>query len=111
MELAQSPSLAKPMRMRVAPTQATRIVPIAEENRLHNEFIEAVESHPKYREYRELAENQPLDQQKQTVKYERFLRIADNVALAENLRRANNARIIAQYQRLVAAEGKSLASK
>jgi hypothetical protein len=75
-----------------------------------DEFVRAIEEHPSFKRYRELTEQSrsaPSDQEK-TVKYERFLRAADNVVLAENLRRMNEPKKLAQYEAIVAAESNSL---
>ena len=75
-----------------------------------DEFVKAIEGHADYRKYREqvaVGEGK-LDPQKQRVKYERFLRIADNVVLAENLRRLNDPDRLAEYRQLEAAESTSL---
>lgn len=74
------------------------------------EFVAAVEGHADYLRYRELhakAESAP-NEQKRKVKYERFLRAADNVVLAENLRRMNEPEKLAQYLAIVSAESSSL---
>ena len=42
------------------------------------------------------------------MKYERFLRIADNVALAENLRRLDDSQTVANFDAIVAAEAGTL---
>lgn len=74
------------------------------------EFIEAVEGHPKYKEYREqteLAAKEP-DPQKRRVKYERFVHTAQNVILRENLKRLNDTEALSQYEAIVAAESGTL---
>lgn len=74
------------------------------------EFIDAVEKHRDYARYRELADqeqNRP-DPEKSIVKYERFLRFADNVILAENLKRMGDAERIAQFESILALERESL---
>ncbi len=74
------------------------------------EFIEAVEGHPKYKEYREqveLAEKEP-DPEKRRVKHERFLLTVQDVILRENLKRLNDAERLAQYEAIVAAEAGTL---
>ncbi|MCA9139095.1 MAG: hypothetical protein KDB00_20120 [Planctomycetales bacterium] len=68
------------------------------------EFIDAIENHEDYKRYRELADASAPDDAKRRVKFDRFLRVADNVLLAENLRRINDPQRIAQYEALVAAE-------
>ncbi len=75
-----------------------------------DEFIEAIESHSDYKRYRELKNQSKSapDTQKRRVKYERFLRAADSVLLAENLRRMNKPEKLAQYEAIVQAESRSL---
>lgn len=75
-----------------------------------DEFVEAIEDHPDYPRYRELSEtaapqNNP---EKSSVRYERFLRVAENVILAENLTRLGDAASIETWQRIVEAESGSL---
>ncbi len=74
------------------------------------EFIRAVEEHPDYPRYRELADQpaERADPEKERVKYERFVRTAGNVILAENLRRAGDRHRLAQYQSIIGAERTSL---
>jgi hypothetical protein len=74
------------------------------------EFIQAVEQHPSYREYRELKviEERRPDPQKRRVKFERFVRTAEDVILRENLKRLGDRNRIAQYEAIVAAETTSL---
>jgi hypothetical protein len=70
------------------------------------EFIEAVEHHPQYDEYREqadLAERTP-GPQKRRAKYERFVRTAEDVILRENLHRLGDQKHLTQYDAIVAAE-------
>lgn len=74
------------------------------------EFVDAIENHSKYKEYREqldLASREP-DPQKRRVKFERFVRMAQEVILRENLKRLKDEKQIAEYQGIVAAEGGSL---
>ncbi|MCC9658598.1 hypothetical protein LOC70_22555 [Rhodopirellula sp. JC737] len=75
-----------------------------------DEFVEAVEGHRDYRRYRELLETSESDADKEKVKYERFVRIADNVALAENLRRIGDAQKIAEYEAIVRSERSTLSA-
>jgi len=70
--------------------------------------VEAIEDHPDYPRYRELLAETDTDQAKTKVKYERFVRIADNVALAENLRRLGDEKLISQFNAIVDAESDSL---
>lgn len=76
-------------------------------------FVRAIESHPNYRRYRQLANEAKaeLSEQEQRVKYERFLRVADNVVLAENLRRINDPEKLAQYEAIIKAEANSLPAR
>jgi hypothetical protein len=70
------------------------------------EFVDAVEGHPKYTEYRaqsDLAAREP-DPQKRRVKFERFVRTAQEVILRENLKRLGDAKQMAEYQAIVRAE-------
>jgi hypothetical protein len=74
------------------------------------EFVQAVEQHPSYRQYleqKELEERRP-DPRKRRVKFERFLRTAEDVILRENLKRLGDRNRIAQYEAIVAAESTSL---
>ncbi len=73
-----------------------------------DEFIAAVEGHKDYDRYRELADAPGENKAKANVKYDRFLRVADNVALAENLRRLGNRDHIAQFESILEAESGTL---
>ena len=73
-----------------------------------DEFIEAIEEHPDYVRFRALTKKAATDAAKQRVKYERFLRVADNVALAENLKRLGDKKRLGQYETLVKAESSTL---
>ncbi len=72
----------------------------------HDLFLGAIEQHPDYPAYLELKsrEESSLDEQDRRVKYERFLRVADNVVLAENLRRLDKPNELAEFKAIVAAE-------
>ncbi|MFK7820760.1 MAG: hypothetical protein AB8G99_18725 [Planctomycetaceae bacterium] len=72
------------------------------------EFIRAIEGHPDYRRYRELADRPAVNEQKKRVKYERFLRTVDNVIFAENLKREGKTELFSQYESIVAAERQPL---
>jgi hypothetical protein len=75
-------------------------------------FVDAVESHPRYEEYREqmdLAENTPSRQQRRT-KFERFVRTAQDIILRENLKRLGDTDRLTQYQAIAAAESSFLPS-
>jgi hypothetical protein len=73
-------------------------------------FVAAVEGHPRYEEYREQAElaSRELDPRKRRVKYERFIRAAQDVILRENLKRLGDEKLLAQYEAIVKAESTSL---
>ncbi len=74
------------------------------------EFVEALERHPRYKEYREqmdLADHE-LDPPKRRVKFERFVRTAEDVILRENLKRLDDQKQLAQYRTIVAAEATGL---
>jgi hypothetical protein len=77
-----------------------------------DEFVRAVEEHPRYEEYRTqavLAERTP-DPQKRRAKFERFVRTAEDVILRENLKRMDDQKRLAQYTTIAAAEAGSLIS-
>lgn len=70
------------------------------------EFVDAVENHPKYKEYldqKKIAAQSP-DPQKRRAKYERFIREAEDVILRENLKRLQDNVRLAEYEGIVAAE-------
>jgi hypothetical protein len=73
-----------------------------------DEFVRAIEGHPDYTKYRELADTPAANEQKKRVKYERFLRTVDNVIFAENLRREGKSKLVSQYEAMVKAERKPL---
>lgn len=74
------------------------------------EFITAIESHREYQRYRKLAGefSTRVEPEKQKVKFERFVRTAENVILRENLRLLDNKELLAEYEAIVAAENGSL---
>jgi hypothetical protein len=76
------------------------------------EFVEAVEGHPKYNEYREQKRlaAQEVDPQKRRAKFERFVHTAQDVIRRENLKRLDDQKLLTQYQAIVAAEASSLNS-
>lgn len=77
-----------------------------------DEFIRAIEEHPRYKEYRtqaDLAERTP-DPQKRRAKFERFVRTAEDVILRENLKRMGDEKRLAQHAAIAAAEAGSLIS-
>jgi hypothetical protein len=70
------------------------------------EFLDAIENHPDYERYRQLqreAEAAP-DESKRRVKFHRFLRVADNVLLAENLRRMKDEAKLRELQAILEAD-------
>ena len=70
------------------------------------EFVDAVQNHPLYKKYKgetDEAKSRP-DETETRAQFERFLRVADNVVLAENLRRMNKPKQLKQYQQIIAAE-------
>lgn len=78
-----------------------------------DEFVNAIESHKNYSRYRELAgkSSSQNSSEKSSVKYERFVRVAENVILAENLKRIGDAKSIENYRRVTAAESGSLSPR
>jgi hypothetical protein len=70
------------------------------------EFVDAVQNHPQYRKYKQESDQRQSrpDEQQTRVQFERFLRVADNVILAENLRRMNNPELVREHEQIVAAE-------
>ncbi len=75
-----------------------------------DEFLRVVRRHPDYGRYRKLADDKQAEAgpRNKIVKYERLLRTADNVILAENLRRLGDDEKWAEYQQLTADESKNL---
>ena len=78
------------------------------------EFIKALEGHPKFNEYRRLQvaarrkAKDTISPDRLRVKYERWVRVAENVILAENLHRVTSSERQEQYQQLLTAERGSL---
>ena len=70
------------------------------------EFVDAVQNHPLYKKYKgETDEAKSRSDETETrAQFERFLRVADNVVLAANLRRLNKPKQLKQYQQIIAAE-------
>lgn len=75
-----------------------------------DEFIKRIENHKDYKRYRELAEQAKtqLSRQEKRVKYERFVRAAENVIMRENLNRLGDDATIARYKSILEAEMGSL---
>ena len=75
-----------------------------------DEFIQTVESHKDYQEFSDLLDKieqfktQKLDLDRKRARCQRFLRTADNVALAANLTKVAAPEIQQRYQQLLAAE-------
>jgi hypothetical protein len=77
-----------------------------------DEFIVAVEGQRDYKRYREQVDNasgQP-DTKKRKVKYERFVRTAENVILRENLRLLDDTERLEEYRAIVKSEEGSLSA-
>jgi hypothetical protein len=76
-------------------------------------FVAAVEGHPRYEEYREQMDlaSRELSSRERRVKYERFVRAAQDVILRENLRRLGDDKRLGQYTAIAAAEATSLREK
>lgn len=78
------------------------------------EFVKAIEGHPKYEEYRRLQEAEKgkssgtLSPDRKKVKYERWVRIAENAILAENLTRIADSDLQERFRQIVAAERSTL---
>ena len=74
------------------------------------EFVEAVQSHPDFERFRAESQQDPSrsNDQASKVMYERFLRVVDNVALEENLRRMGKPQKIKDYESIVEAEQRGL---
>ncbi len=77
-----------------------------------DEFVKAIEGHRDYQRYRQAVEKftEAPDPAKRKVKFERFVRTAENVILRENLMRLNDADRMAEYNAIVALESQTLES-
>lgn len=75
-----------------------------------DEFVAAIEQHPEYARYLELksASRQTSSDDVKKVKHERFVRVCENIILAENLHRGGNEELIAKYESLLRAESATL---
>lgn len=114
-----SSSTAEPIRRRIAsdlkrrwPELANLMNPKVIEllTTDQEEFIRRIENHPQYKKYREAVaqdESRTSDSAGK-VQFERFLRVADNIILAENLRRLDKPDELANYESMVRAEQGSL---
>ena len=93
------PELANPMNPLSIELVTTR----------QQEFVDAIESHAKYADYKAASEIQSAQPSGEDTRaqYDRFLRVADNVVLAENLRRLNIPDKLAEYEAIVEAERRS----
>jgi hypothetical protein len=69
-------------------------------------FLAALEAHPQYDEYREQTDlaSSELSSRERRVKYERFIRAAQDVILRDNLKRLGDEKLLAQYEAIVKAE-------
>lgn len=73
------------------------------------EFVQTVESHPDFERFQsESQQGSRSNDQTSRVMHERFLRVADNVVLAENLRRMAKPEKVKEYESIVASERQSL---
>ncbi len=77
-------------------------------------FVNAVKSHPDYHPYEKLdQEINQLDEkefqvEKQWVQYQRFLRVLENVALAANLPKVADEKVVTRFAELLKAECETL---
>lgn len=113
----REPAASEPVRRKIAndllrewPELANVLNPLSIElmTSRSDEFVEAIEGHADYERYRELADSADPNADQRKVKYERFLRVADNVALSENLKRINDKKRIKQYNEMITAESTTL---
>lgn len=118
-----APSPAAQLKMRIAsdikrkwPELANVLSPVAIElvTQRSEEFVRAVEGHPKYAEYREklAAEREKakstLSPSRTRVKYERWVRVAENIILHENLSRVAGSDTLERYRQLLQSEQATL---
>jgi hypothetical protein len=74
------------------------------------QFVQAVESHPKYSEFSHLRneveqlENERFDLERRWVKCRRLIHVAENVVLAANLPKLASSELQVRHQKLLAAE-------
>ena len=79
-----------------------------------DEFVAAVKSHPKYKEWDQVAkrrnaiQSQRFDLDKTWARHQRFIRTLENIALAQNLPEVAGPPVIERFQKLVAAERRNL---
>ena len=73
-------------------------------------FVRAVQEHPEYAHFCRLRDtvNDELSSTEKRVKYERFVRTAENVILRINLYKLDNKKTIAKYEAIVANENGTL---
>lgn len=77
-----------------------------------NEFVTAIQGHSLYNKYKQQSEQQATpDPQTLRAQYERFLRVADNVLLAENLRRMKKPARVEEYEQILAGERKEFLAR
>ena len=74
------------------------------------EFVRAIEEHRKYSDYQAEKDRRSSISSpgKARVRFERFIRTAENVILAENLRRLDDQALIERYEATLAAESGAL---
>ncbi|MDG2124287.1 MAG: hypothetical protein P8J87_11340, partial [Verrucomicrobiales bacterium] len=79
-----------------------------------DEFVAAVKSHPKYKEWDQVAkrrnaiQSQRFDLDKTWARHQRFIRTLENIALAQNLPEVAGPPVIERFQKLAAAERRNL---
>lgn len=77
-------------------------------------IVEIVESHPRFSEWKRIEKERDQNEaerlvlEKKWVQYQRFLRCFENVVLEENLKRAGDPGALANYERILREEAKSL---
>jgi hypothetical protein len=100
------------------PELANVLSPVATEllTTRSDEFVSAIESHSKYAEYRREQKKEreaamhTISPDRMRVKYERFIREAENVILARNLELLDDQDHVAAYERITRAEAGVLPS-
>lgn len=98
--LTRWPALENPFNPLVTELLTTR----------RDEFVNAVQSHPDFERFRAESQQEQSRSNDQVLRVmnERFLRVADNVVLEENLRRMAKPEKLAQYKSIVEAEQRGL---
>ncbi|MGB7324555.1 MAG: hypothetical protein WBD31_06770 [Rubripirellula sp.] len=75
-----------------------------------NEFVKTIKQHPKYARMVKLMDQNDtaMNQEERRAMHMRFIRVVDDVVLAENLRRLGNRKQIGEFGALVKAESAGL---